>query len=47
MDVKPCLFYVAITEQKIKITKIILGKDIKQKRGEEAVIRRAQKTKVK
>lgn len=47
MDVNLCLFYVAITEKKIKITMIILGGDIKQKRGEEAVIRKAKKTEVK
>ena len=47
MDVNLCLFYVAITEQKIKITMIILGGDVKQKRREEAVIRKAKKTKVK
>lgn len=36
-DVNLSLFYMAITEQKIKITMIILGGDIKQKRGEEAL----------
>jgi len=39
MDVNLCMFYVAITEQEIKITMIILRGDIKQKRDEEAVIK--------